>query len=472
MKYWAILKDSFYETIDFKTFYVLLGISSLIMLFCFGIQFPYVGVKDALVKNLDTYAGSDLAQLQAIRRASGGPKVRPADAAMTVANIAPVPGDAQRFRFELRPKSEPPHVSDMDDGEKSTEHANKLVGQAMQLTIDQRQAFRKAMRGDASWTTLFKLFSPPQTPSTTEAWNRVIADYLNSFEGIRDAKTITIEGDPKSTPTQIVAEVTIDDSKLPYRQQIGLFFGLWKIDLSKVGTAVSIIQSVLVDAVAGWVGLIVALVVTAGFVPSMLQKGTLDFLLVKPIHRPTLLLWKYIGGLLFVFVNGAFLVGGTWLAFGVNTGNWSPWYLLSVVILVAFFAILYSLTLLVGVWSRSALAAILVTLGFWFVMFLVQVFYSLTTTVDEMKPEWVKNFPPVLTAAIDWVHCLLPKPEELAELNQMILAEANQASDFAALQRAGSTRAHINWTETISTSAAFIVLMLGLASWRFAKKDY
>jgi ABC-type transport system involved in multi-copper enzyme maturation permease subunit len=472
MKYWAILKDSFYETIDFKVFYVLLAISSLIILFCFGIQFPYVSMPEALSKNLYTHAGPDMPEFQARRDRENANRIRPGDAAATVGNIAAVPGQPGRFQFELKPKTSKTEAAEGNDSDHAAENGKKNFGQALQLTVIQRQTLNRALRGETPFDALFKLMIPPQAPTTKEAWEKVVTEYLNSFEGLSDAKVMQIDGDPKAIPTQFLVEASIDETKLPYRQQFGLFFGLSRFDLSKVGSAVFIIQSVLVDAIAGWVGLIVALVVTAGFVPSMLQKGTLDFLLVKPIHRPTLLLWKYIGGLMFVFFHGAFLVGGTWLAFGVNTGNWSPWYLLSVVILVAFFAILYSLTVLVGVWSRSALAAILITLGFWFVLFLVQLFYGWTVAADAIKPEWVKNFPSALTAIIDWIHYLLPKPGQLSELNQMLLSEANQASEFTALQRASTTEAHINWTETITTSVAFIFVMLGLASWRFSKKDY
>jgi ABC-type transport system involved in multi-copper enzyme maturation permease subunit len=130
------------------------------------------------------------------------------------------------------------------------------------------------------------------------------------------------------------------------------------------------------------------------------------------------------------------------------------------------------LTVLVGVWSRSAMAAVLVTLGFWFLLFLVNLFFTLTKMPEELKFEWVKNFPPALTAALDWVHYLLPKPGQLDQLNEMILAKANQVTETYALQRAGATTEPISWTETIATSVAFIVVMLGLASWRFSRKDY
>jgi ABC-type transport system involved in multi-copper enzyme maturation permease subunit len=48
----------------------------------------------------------------------------------------------------------------------------------------------------------------------------------------------------------------------------------------------------------------------------MLRKGTVDLLLVKPMSRITLLLFKFIGGLTFIFLTTAFIVSGLWLVLG------------------------------------------------------------------------------------------------------------------------------------------------------------
>ena len=60
------------------------------------------------------------------------------------------------------------------------------------------------------------------------------------------------------------------------------------------------------------VPLLYGVIITGFFIPNMLRKGTLDLLLVKPISRWTLLLYKYVGGLSFIFLNAAVAVIGIW----------------------------------------------------------------------------------------------------------------------------------------------------------------
>ena len=59
--------------------------------------------------------------------------------------------------------------------------------------------------------------------------------------------------------------------------------------------------------------LLLAIFSSASFVPVMLEKVTIDLLLSKPISRPQLLIGKYLGGLLVVFLNILFLIVGVWL---------------------------------------------------------------------------------------------------------------------------------------------------------------
>src|SRR5262249_35032902 len=51
----------------------------------------------------------------------------------------------------------------------------------------------------------------------------------------------------------------------------------------------------IVNGIGAWIAILVSIVITAFFIPNMLRKGTIDLLLVKPIHRTTLLLYKFVG---------------------------------------------------------------------------------------------------------------------------------------------------------------------------------
>ena len=62
------------------------------------------------------------------------------------------------------------------------------------------------------------------------------------------------------------------------------------------------IQTVVIEGVAGVVGIIFCIAATAFFVPRMLEKGAADTLFSKPVSRITLLVMRYFSGLLFVGV--------------------------------------------------------------------------------------------------------------------------------------------------------------------------
>ena len=68
----------------------------------------------------------------------------------------------------------------------------------------------------------------------------------------------------------------------------------------------------------------------------MLMKGTVDMLLVKPIHRWVLLTYKYVGGLTFVFLNTAYAIVGIWLVVGLKSGVWPTGSLLLILTLTFF----------------------------------------------------------------------------------------------------------------------------------------
>src|SRR5205807_6715264 len=134
--------------------------------------------------------------------------------------------------------------------------------------------------------------------------------------------------------------------------QPSLFFGAVPLTSAAqfpLGLQIWFIEDRLVNAWGGWVAIIVSIVLTAFFIPNMLRKGTVDLLLVKPIHRSTLLVYKYIGGLVFMFLNTAFVVAGIWLILGLRTGIWGPGFLASTGVLTFQFALYDAISTLVDV---------------------------------------------------------------------------------------------------------------------------
>lgn len=118
-----------------------------------------------------------------------------------------------------------------------------------------------------------------------------------------------------------------------------------------------------------WVTTILALISTAGIVPDMVSGGTIEPVLSKPIGRVRLFLTKYMTGLLFVGLQIFIFSVGCFFVLGIRAGSWEFGLFLAVPIVLAFFSYLYSFCVLVGLVTRSTIAALLLTMIFWVFIF-------------------------------------------------------------------------------------------------------
>jgi ABC-type transport system involved in multi-copper enzyme maturation permease subunit len=116
---------------------------------------------------------------------------------------------------------------------------------------------------------------------------------------------------------------------------------------------------------------ILALISTAGLFPDFIATGAVDLYLSKPISRLRLFLTKYFCGLLFVALQIACFCTASFLVIGIRGDAWEPGIFLAIPIVVLFFSYLFAFCVLVGVWTRSTVAAALLTLLFWFGVFCV-----------------------------------------------------------------------------------------------------
>ncbi|MBN2476008.1 MAG: ABC transporter permease [Pirellulales bacterium] len=116
----------------------------------------------------------------------------------------------------------------------------------------------------------------------------------------------------------------------------------------------------------GWIATILALVSTAGVFPDLVTSGSIDLLVSKPIGRLRLFLTHYLAGLLFVTLQIAIFCVASFLVIGLRGGVWEPGLFMAVPLIVCFFSYLFCVCVLLGLVTRSAMAALLLTLLFWF----------------------------------------------------------------------------------------------------------
>ena len=127
----------------------------------------------------------------------------------------------------------------------------------------------------------------------------------------------------------------------------------------------AIVSNFLIGTYIGWMGVVVFLVVTAGVFPSFVESRAIEVVLSKPMSRASVFLGKYMGGLVFVLVQATYFVVLTFLVLRFQLGIWLWGYLWSIPLLVVLFSYIHCVSVLVAIWSRSSMTALICALLFW-----------------------------------------------------------------------------------------------------------
>ncbi|HXX93302.1 MAG TPA: ABC transporter permease subunit, partial [Planctomycetota bacterium] len=334
----ALLRDAWLETLDRKSLRGMGVLAGLLVVFCAGLSFRRLDEREALEGMVREFTVVSRTADQVWWRNYEEVRFR-------VVSLVPLES-AGGAGYRLRLEAEPPG------------QANRLV------------RHWQALRTGASRT--------PSDP-VPEADVPVDADLKRRFleSRFRDQMIPEVEVQPAGDWAWDLTLGPTARRVLGQAEEMRLFFGAvaWRPRIPAVvpsgrrfissAEMVYLIEIGLAEFLAGWVGLLVAVVVTAGSVPSLLRKGTIDLLLARPIRRPVLLVARFAGGCLFVFLVAVLIIGGCWLAISIRTGHWNFYFPLTILTLTFFFAVLYSVSVLVGVLTRSHAMAAAATLLTW-----------------------------------------------------------------------------------------------------------
>ena len=237
---------------------------------------------------------------------------------------------------------------------------------------------------------------------------------------------------------------------------------------SEIGKAIIIVQDLLINTIGATIIFAVSVILTSFFIPNMLRKGAVDLVIVKPISRWQLLLYKYIGGLTFVFLIISFTIVGVWLALWFRSGVMNPSFLLSIPILTFTFAVIYAVSMLVAVYTRSAIAAIAVALLFMVFVWVVGLTKSLCDISRNLPGVGAPTTPEWLNTTADVLNAGLPRYNDLLKLNSREMSR--DVLTPADLRREGRM-IYPSWGVAIGISCAWIAGLYLLSYWRFATRD-
>jgi ABC-type transport system involved in multi-copper enzyme maturation permease subunit len=480
-QFFAILKDSFYEAVDGFVIYVMLGIATLIILVVGSMSYTPAEPPDAFQKIVTSREFSRVIPDRGRSRAISMVTTR--DVQFSVADVQ-AQGSGYQLRLTATGRSNDGTTIDekapREDLSKGDSFRKAVAIWAKQpKTIKATEVMEKAGKGNTAAKgnggfgdveiSLDNDATPEEQRAVTDADMEAFLQNQFALHAGMDV-TVTRVKSAAAEPTYVFDVTTTGGSSVrgwPHTTKI--FFGAVTItDDTSLGRVLYIIEDQIINGLGGAVALLIGLIITSFFIPNMLRKGSVDLIISKPIGRSQLLIYKYIGGLTFVFLVTTFTVGGIWLAIAVRSGYWDPRFLAVIPILTFTFAIVYAMSTVVAVFTRSAIAAMIVSIGFMLFLYIVG---QVKTLFDVFRIQRAERMPEWAYTLVDTLNNVLPRYKDLDKLTSKMIAEGTLTPGEFQTSQMGLMQLP-SWTGTFGVSLIFIGLMLAIACWRFNRRDY
>ena len=480
-QFFAILKDSFREAVDGFVIYVMLALALFMVILVASISFAPDTPDKALPQVLSRFY-----IIFPDKGKSAAPTGVPSRLLEYSVSKSELGGDGVvRFTLEAkgktnerdRPKGDEPGARGENPFAQADPFRYSVLAWAKPPGEKVKNPFGQNQKKRSSDEKTLELVMPPEaTPAdlktvTDEQMIGFLKSQFSLFVGISESNvTATRRTDEGLAEPNYRFDVELKGATTArgWPQTLRIFFNQVTVGSGlKLGETVNALQDYLVGWVGGSVTLIISVIITAFFIPNMLRKGSVDLLISKPIGRSQLLVYKYIGGLTFIFLITSFTVGLVWVVLSARAGYWDPTFLIMIPSLTFSFAILYSVSTAAAVFTRSAIAAILITIAFMFFLYGVgkaKVFADWNKVIQIAEvPNWLYNL-------IDFFHAILPRYKDLDRLTEKLLAETNYPEGDARLNGIGLVE-YPSWGGALGVSLLFIAVMLGLSCWKFRKRD-
>ncbi len=511
----AVMKDSFREAVDGFIIYVMLGLAALTILFAASISFEADSADEAfgtLTKKFSqVFRNRGTESDEVATKLRVGPIVQyfPLPLSFTASDVQKLDsgkGAAGKYKLRMAVSTtetstgrrggqfrQPNAMQDTSSVFPTVVYAWSQVKYPEQFFLIDRspgggegdnpdqpkfeivpdkadpEEFLSRKKNPDQWTLVsVPKVSPEQLSGLSD---EVMEDFIrNQYLVHGDMDNVKVSRRPSKEKGEFLFDVEADvrDGAKGWPHTTKIFFG--SVELSKgqpLGGAIFFVQDKLVNVIGASIMLLVAVILTGFFIPNMLRKGSLDLLVAKPMARWELLLYKYLGGLTFMLLVSGITVGGVWLVMALRSGNWNPTFLLTIPILTFTFAILYAVSTLVAVLTRSAIAAILITslfMAFMGVVAIVKTFTDVAKSITVKEEDKKGTFYTV----VDVTNAVLPRYNDILKLNSRAMAEAYMPmADVRTEQRNELTA----WPVVVGISLAYIVGFLGFSYLRFATRD-
>ena len=192
-------------------------------------------------------------------------------------------------------------------------------------------------------------------------------------------------------------------------------------------------------------GMLLAVLASAGLIPTIFEPGRIELLLSKPVERWHILLGRFLGNLLVVAVNIFYPVLAVWIILGVKTHIWTFGFLWGSLLTLFMFGVYLCVILLVGVLWESAVVSTMVTFG---LVILSVILYYRTWLERFLSSEWSRDI-------MRGLYYFLPKVVDIGrDLGQIVQDQPVES-----------------WMP-VWTTALFGIACLGSGLWLFQRRNF
>jgi ABC-type transport system involved in multi-copper enzyme maturation permease subunit len=470
----AILRDSFREAMDGFVIYAMLALSALTILIVGSMSFTAVPAQDAF-DHIAMRFNTIIPERGRSRTISFNQ-----NNVFKATDVTPA-GSGYKFRLTVTGKANAEVNEKSQDGKETSPDLTKgdtfraavaqwsnKSGETMSIDMTGKRD-GKAGGKNLEFSMPTQATAEEQRAITTQQMEEFLTSQFEQQAGI--SATVQRVTTGVAEPMYAFDVTTVSGSGVRgWPHKVEIFFGsVTLFEKATLGMVLWGIEDKVINGMGAAVALLISIIMTAFFVPNMIRKGSVDLLISKPIGRTPLLVYKYIGGLTFIFVLSAVTIGGVWLALAVRSGFWDPTFLVLIPVLTFTFAILYSVSVLMGVLTRSPIVAMLATIGTMFFFWLVGVgkIWAEETRKEDMAKGVSSHW---LVTAIETFNTVLPRYKDLDTITSKLIADGTLTP--AEMRIVGlASLDYPSWAATFGVSLAFIAVMLAVACWRFKARD-
>ncbi|MBS1913961.1 MAG: ABC transporter permease [Bacteroidetes bacterium] len=200
--------------------------------------------------------------------------------------------------------------------------------------------------------------------------------------------------------------------------------------------------------VFGAISILLGIFMAAGIVSSMMEKGTIDLLLSKPLTRSALLFGRALGGVAAVALNLALFVTALWALYGFASGVWHLPFLAAAIALPLFsFIVTYAGVILLNVYTDGWMLPL--SIAYMHTAVLSPFLFSREQTLFSLVSS------AALRSVIDGLYYVLPQTADVIKTMSDIIYSGNVSNAMPFVQ-----------------GTIFAVVCLVWAAWKFQRKDF